>query len=81
VHRAPAARADRELLDQQGSELQSHGMDRVDGVSFLIDPAIRVHEFLKTGLVTGYENQLRELLTFRYSVLQKGALPPSYTGS
>ena len=56
-------------------------MDRVDGVSFLIHPAIRVHEFLKTGLVTGYENQLRELFTFRYSVLQKGALPPSYTGS
>jgi hypothetical protein len=48
---------------------------------FLIDSAIRVHEFLKTGLVTGHENQLRALLTFRYSVLKTGALPASSTGS
>jgi len=47
----------------------------------LIDSAIRVHEFLKTGVSSRYENQLRELLTFRYSVLQKGALPPSSSGS
>jgi hypothetical protein len=47
----------------------------------LVDSAIRVHGFLMTGLVTGYENQLRALLTFRCSVLEKGARPPSSTGS
>ena len=48
---------------------------------FLIDSAIRVHGFLKTGAVTGYENQLRDLLTFRHAVLEKRALPASSTGS
>jgi len=53
-----------------------------DALAWLvIDSAIRVHDFLKTGVVSGYENQLRGLLTFRNSVLEKGALPSSSTGS
>jgi hypothetical protein len=47
----------------------------------LIDSAIRVHTFLKTGVATGYDNQLRALLTFRSAVLEKSALPSSFTGS
>ena len=47
----------------------------------LIDSAIRVHGFLMTGLVTGYENQLRALRTLRSAVPEERALPASSTDS